>query len=305
LRFVGVFNRDGGTFRTMDMSAFCATAIRILEEHGHSLECRVVGSMDLMPALKQAARDGDVLLAGGGDGTVSAAAEVAFGTGVALAVLPAGTMNLFARSLHVPLTLEDALHAIASSPVRTVDIATANGRPFVHQYSVGIHTRLVRIRETLAYHSRYGKMLATARALVGVVLQPPRFQAEVRTRRGLERRQCSAINVSNNPLGEGHVPHADELESGMLGVYVARPMTTPETLRLCLDVLRGSWKENPQVFEREVAQVTLAFPRKKSSALATLDGELIPLDSRVDLMSHPQALRVVAPAAAFTAAAGA
>jgi diacylglycerol kinase family enzyme len=303
LHFVGVFNRDGGTFRTMDMDAFCATATKILGEYGHSIDCRVVGGVDLLPALRRAAKDGDVLLAGGGDGTVSAAAEVAFNTGVALAVLPAGTMNLFARSLHLPLVLEQALHAIGTSDIRAVDIATANGKPFVNQYSVGIHTRLVRIRETLAYHSRYGKLLASARALFGVVVQPPRFQAEVRTRRGLERRQCSAINVSNNLLGEGHAPHADELQSGTLGVYVARPMTTPETIRLCIDVLRGSWKENPQVFEHEVEQVTLVFPRKKSSAMATLDGELIQLESRIDLMSHPRALRVVAPAAAAVAAA--
>jgi electron transport complex protein RnfE len=68
---------------------------------------------------------------------------------IVLAILPAGTMNLFARAMKVPLVLEEALEAIADGEVGAVDIATANGRPFVHQFSVGIHARLVRIREKL------------------------------------------------------------------------------------------------------------------------------------------------------------
>lgn len=293
-------------FRRMDMAAVCADAARILGEHGHTIDCHIVEGDQLLPALEAAARSGraDVLLVGGGDGTVSAAARVALTTGIALAVLPAGTMNLFARSLHLPLTLHEALYAIATSGIRKVDVASANGIPFVHQYSVGIHTRLVRLREkTHAYGSRYGKIAASVRALWGVVAHPPRFQAEVRTPRGLERRHCSAVVVSNNLLAEGHIPHADELESGTLGLYVARPMTTLETVRLCAGVIVGSWKEHPKMFEREVQQVTLFFPHKKSSALATIDGELVPLETRVELRSLPGALRVVAPAAAATAAA--
>ena len=153
MRFVGVFNRDGGTFRTMDMDQFSAEATRILGEHGHSIEIELVEGKQLIAALERAVarKDVDVLLAGGGDGTISAAAEAAFRSGMPLAVLPAGTMNLFARSLHLPLDLPGALNAIATGEVRAVDIATANGKPFVHQYSVGIHTRLVRIREEMTY----------------------------------------------------------------------------------------------------------------------------------------------------------
>src|SRR5690606_177785 len=114
--------------------------------------------------------------------------------------LPAGTMNLFARSLQMPLDLEQALEAVATGEIRPADIATANGRPFVHQFSVGIHAKLVKLRETLTYRSRIGKMLASTRAFASAVANAPAFHADVVTRRGVERRATSGISVSNNPL---------------------------------------------------------------------------------------------------------
>lgn len=305
MRFVGVFNRDGGTFRTMDIDQLVADAKHIFAENGHSLEVEIIAGSELIPTLDRvvARKDIDVLLAGGGDGTISSAARAAFRSGVTLAVLPAGTMNLFARSLQLPLDLAGALDAIAKGEVRAVDIATANGTPFVHQYSVGIHTRLVRIREGMTYRSRLGKIWASIHAVMLAIRRPPRFEAEIRSTRGLESRQCSAIIVSNNPFGEGHIPHADRLDTGRLGVYIAATMTPNELARLSAEVMLGTWKASPLIAEREVSEVSLRFRHKKSSALATIDGELVPLESRVDLKIHPGALNVVAPAAAVSAAA--
>src|SRR5579871_6300559 len=102
MRVIGVLNRDGGTFKTMDMAAFAKKAEAAFASAGHELEARVVAGRDLIAELKRAARDAELLLAGGGDGTVSAAAAIGQANGVALAALPAGTMNLFARSLGIP-----------------------------------------------------------------------------------------------------------------------------------------------------------------------------------------------------------
>lgn len=304
MHFIGVFNKDGGTFRTMDMPAFAAAAERIFAEHGHTLECRVFGGDELADELERAASDptSDVVLAGGGDGTISAAAGICFAHKMALAVLPAGTMNLFARSLGVPLQLEAALGAIAGGEVAAVDIATANGRPFVHQFSVGMHSRLVRIRNELTYRSRWGKMLASLKAIGLAVSRPLVFDAEISTRQGVDRRKATAIAVSNNVLGEGHIPYAETVDRGVLGVYVVKPMPPAELARLVLTLAFGNWKAHPLVSEREVAQVSLRFPRRKASALAVIDGELIPLEKQVDLSIHAQGLRVVLPAAEKPAA---
>jgi diacylglycerol kinase family enzyme len=303
MHFIGVFNKDGGTFRTTDMTAFIGIAERIFTEAGHSIECRPVAGRELIRELERAARDpkSDALLAGGGDGTISAAAAICFKQKMPLAVLPAGTMNLFARSLHVPLNLEQALKAIAEGEVGRVDIATANGRPFVHQWSVGLHPRLVRIREGLAYRSRIGKMLASLRAVGGAISRPLIFDIEVRTTTGIENRRATAISVSNNVMGEGHMPYAEHVDRGVLGVYVVRPMPMPELLGLGVSLMLGKWKQHPQVSEREVAEVVLNFPRLKASAKAVIDGELVDLERRVELKVHKGALQVVVPRVATEA----
>lgn len=297
MQVIGVFNRDGGTFRTLDLSAFCAKAEAAFARNGDHLTCRVVSGPEIEAALVQAAGEvGEgVLLAGGGDGTISRAAEIAFSKGVVLAVLPAGTMNLFARTLGLPPNLDQALEAIAAGVVRPVDVATANGRLFVHQFGVGIHARLVRIRESLSYRSRWGKMLASVRAILRAMLHPPDFEVEITSLRGVERRRISGLAVTNNPPGEGHIPYADRLDQGVLGVYLAKPVGSWAMMRLAIAVGLGRWRTRPEVLEREVKSLVLRFPHIKRSAQAVIDGELAELEPVVALKILPGALRVVMP----------
>lgn len=299
MHFIAVLNTDSGTFRTMDVPGFVAMAEQAFAAAGHTLECRMVEGGQLVDELSRAAGDKscDVLVAGGGDGTISTAAAICFESGKPLAVLPGGTMNLFAHSLAMPLEMQAAVEAIATGQLSRVDIATANGRPFVHQYSVGMHSRLVRIRDGLGYSGRLGKIVASVRAVGEALRRPPRFDAVIRTRTRIETRRATAISVSNNLLSEGHLPYAEQIDGSALGVYVVRPMSPLALGRLLLGVMMGTWKHHPLVSENEVSDVTLTFPRRKRDARAVIDGELVPLPSEVKLAIHPRALAVVRPAA--------
>lgn len=292
-----ILNRDGGTLRTTDLDALCGRAVELFGRHGHQLECRIVAGSSVEAELDAAAADPavDAVVAGGGDGTISAAAASAFRSGKPLGVLPAGTMNLFARALGMPLDLDAALVAIAAGAVSKVDIATANGRPFVHQFGVGIHARLVRIRNGMVYRSRVGKMLASLRAIFASAVNPPRFEVELHAEKGELRLTATGVAISNNPLDESPVPIAETLDSGVLGVYVAKSVTTNELLSLVLDVMTGRWRANPAVRETEVRDLVLRFPRRKRGTHAVVDGELIDLESEVTLEIHPGALSVIRP----------
>ncbi|RUW82229.1 diacylglycerol kinase family lipid kinase, partial [Mesorhizobium sp. M8A.F.Ca.ET.059.01.1.1] len=96
MKFAAVLNRDGGTLRTTDISAFSDRMRQTLESAGHSLSIDIVAGKDVVETLDNAVsrRAVDVVLAGGGDGTISAAAARLMGKKKALAILPAGTMNL-------------------------------------------------------------------------------------------------------------------------------------------------------------------------------------------------------------------
>src|SRR5271166_1384937 len=77
------------------------------------------------PAHTAVAAGAGLVLACGGDGTVTACAESLAGTGVPLAVVPIGTGNLLARNLGVPVSLGAALAAALTGKDQLIDVGTA------------------------------------------------------------------------------------------------------------------------------------------------------------------------------------
>lgn len=297
MKIHAVFNRDGGTFRTMDIKLFAETAKEIFEKHGHTFESEIVAGKSIVKALqKVAAEAGEhVLMAGGGDGTISAAADVAWKAKVPLAVLPAGTMNLFARALKIPLDLNAALESLASGTIQAVDISTANEESFVHQFSIGFQPQMIKLRNTLEYRSRWGKRLASIRAFAKAMGNPPRFAVRMVIDGTPIERTVSAISISNNPYGSGVLPVPDNVDHGELGVYVAGGLTPGTIAKLAFSVLTGSWRRNPDVDEILAKEVELHFPHLRRSAKATIDGELIPLPRDVKIVIHAGELQVLVP----------
>ena len=80
----------------------------------------------------------DLLVAGGGDGTLSLASRYLAFRDIALGVLPLGTTNNFARTLGVPLDAEGAVGLLRSGKVADVDLGEANGTLFANLVSVGL-----------------------------------------------------------------------------------------------------------------------------------------------------------------------
>ncbi len=104
---------------------------------------RVRHGGDLAARTRRAASRGDTLVAAGGDGTVNAVAAVAVETGATLGVLPAGTLNHFAKDLRIPLDPAEAVDTIVAGHVQMVDVGEVNGRIFVNNSSIGIYPRMV------------------------------------------------------------------------------------------------------------------------------------------------------------------
>ena len=298
MRFLAVLNRDGGTLRTTDLGALSERMRRILEGNGHSLETRIVSGREVMAALRKAAAEHgvDVILAGGGDGTISAAASCVMDSDTALAVLPAGTMNLFARSLGIPLALDQAIGAFAAGRIRPVDMGSANGRPFVHQFSVGMHARLVELRSRMAFSSKFGKMRASAKAMLDTIRSPSPLRVTLVMDGAEVIATTAGISVSNNLYGEGHLPFADDPDGGVLGIYVSNARRRRDLLRLCLNIGIGRWKENEHVEIHQSDAVTLRVERMRRTRYAVIDGELCPLGMETTLRIHPGALKALVPA---------
>ena len=295
--FLMVLNKDGGTFRSLDVADFARRARRTLEGAGHTVKSRIVAGKELVFALEEAAQDDGtgVVMAGGGDGTVSAAAASVIGSGKVLAVLPAGTMNLFARSLGIPLSLAEAVAAFSRGHVREVDVATANGKPFVHQFSVGMHPRIVEMRSRMEFSSRLGKIGASLRAALDTVRNPVRLKMTLEMPHTEIVARTAGISISNNLYGEGHLPYADRPDGGVLGVYITSARRRRHLMLLCLTAALGRWGASEQVEIHETGTVMLKIESRRRQS-CVVDGELQPLEPVTEIRILPRALKVLVPA---------
>jgi YegS/Rv2252/BmrU family lipid kinase len=85
----------------------------------------------------------DLVLACGGDGTVTACAEGVTGTGVPLAIIPMGTGNLLARNIGLPMGLDEALAVALGGAQRPIDAGLVNGAMFVVMAGLGLDARML------------------------------------------------------------------------------------------------------------------------------------------------------------------
>ena len=95
-------------------------------------------------AAKAAADGADVVFVWGGDGTVQRCVDALAGTGVALAIIPAGTANLLATNLGVPKDLDGAVDVGLHGTRRPLDVGRVNGERFAVMAGAGFDAAMIR-----------------------------------------------------------------------------------------------------------------------------------------------------------------
>ncbi|MDV6225754.1 diacylglycerol kinase family lipid kinase [Nitratireductor aquimarinus] len=298
MHVLAVLNCNGGTLRSLDTEALAREMKGIFEAADHTIDISLCRGDELVATMEDAARDetADIILAGGGDGTISLAAGLLAHSDKALAILPAGTMNLFARSLAIPQDLRMAMEALAHGDIKNVDIADADGHYFVHQLSIGMHPKLIRLRERMTFRSRIGKIFASVRAAMATMIRPPKLEVELELSETKVRTTTSNLAITNNLYAEGQrLPFTDQPDGGQLGVYITHARTRTELILWLLNMGIGRWRQNEQMEIHEATDVTVRICSRRRRFKCAIDGELRPLQRETRIRLHPGALSVVMP----------
>lgn len=119
----------------------------------------------------------DLVIIGGGDGTLNAAIEGLINTQLPLGILPLGTANDLARTLEIPKSIPEACKIIANGKVKRIDVGKVNGKHFFNVASLGLSVQITQqLRGDLK--RRWG-VLAYAIAALQVVYRTRPFKAEI------------------------------------------------------------------------------------------------------------------------------
>jgi YegS/Rv2252/BmrU family lipid kinase len=129
-----------------DDEAFRKSVRQVMEDHGwdEPLWLETTAEDPGQGQAESAVSAGvDLVLACGGDGTVTACAEGVTGTGVPLAIIPMGTGNLLARNLGLPMGMDEALAVALGSVQQPIDAGRVNGTLFVVMAGLGLDARML------------------------------------------------------------------------------------------------------------------------------------------------------------------
>jgi diacylglycerol kinase family enzyme len=235
-------------------------------------------------------------VAAGGDVTINAVAGHAIPAGVTLAVLPAGTLNHFARDLKLPTDLAEAAAVIARGHVREVDVGEVNGKLFLNNSSLGLYAAMVDRRERLQAQHGLSKWVALMHAGWSVLRHPHTFSTVINADGDALRRRTPFVFVGNNDYTvQG--PNAgarSTLDDGRLSAYVLRPYGPWGLVWLAVRALFGRMVEGRDLDEIHATEIQVESRHGKTRVAR--DGEVEMTDTPVCFRVRPRALRVIAPA---------
>ena len=238
----------------------------------------------------------DIIVAGGGDGTINAVASAMVGNkDKKLGILPLGTLNHFARDVGVPVELEDAVKSIVAGCVKTVDVGEVNGQIFLNNSCLGLYPAMVRLRESLQ-KSGYRKFPALLRASFHVLIRFRRLYLELHPSAGPTlRRDTPVLFIGNNAYDTSltQLGKRPSMDQGKLWIMMPSASTRWSLLVSVFAILAGREKTSDVVtFEGPDLIVASRHRRLKVAA----DGEVLHLKPPLNYRLRPKSLRVIVPA---------
>lgn len=188
-----------------------------------------------------------LVIAAGGDGTVSAAADLIADTDHALGLLPLGTSNDVARSLALPLDPPTAAMALGSGTLCTIDAGQviAPGLParhFVHAATAGVNSVFARHAASPGLRNRFGRLAYPLAALVALhQYQPFDCSLRIDDAPALHLR-LAHLAVVNAPVFGGPLDlrlNGARIDDQMLDVVAIEHLRTRHLIRAALYTLAG------------------------------------------------------------------
>ncbi len=249
-------------------------------------------------ARQAAARGDDVLVVAGGDGTVNEAVQGLVGSATALAVIPLGTVNLWAYELGLPSQAAAAARTLIAGTRRAVDVGRAGDRYFLLMAGLGFDAAVTGAVDLKLKHA-VGRL---AYALAAARLAPSYRGAAVTMRLDDETVRCRALMIvagnTRHYAGDFQLtPHA-MVDDGLLDVVVFLGERLWQQVPAMLAILlrRPLERHGARSYRARRLHITVDNPASGKTPLPLqIDGDAAGAGAPIEIAVVPGALRVVVP----------
>jgi len=271
---------------------------QIFDENRIDIDMSVARSGAELTELARDAAHGPhkVVVAAGGDGTVNSVASAIIDSDKILGVLPAGTLNHFARDLGIPSDLEAATHTIVAGHTTEVDVAEVNNRIFLNNSSLGLYPIIVREREK-RQRLGSGKWPAFVWATIQAFRRYPFLDVRLRVNDELLDRTTPFVFVGNNEyvMESLNIGLRDRLDKGVLCIYITHRTGRLRLIGLALRALVGGLRDDKDFLALCSNEVKIETRHKRLRV--AFDGEIEVMETPLQYRVRTRALRVIVPEA--------
>lgn len=235
------------------------------------------------------------IVVAGGDGTIGTAAALVAKKDTELAIVPAGTLNHFAKDHGIPEDLEKAaLLAAGEGAVTGADIAYVNDSVFLNTSAIGAYVTFVRDREQ--FEKRFGYFLASIAAVIKTLTQLRSFTVTLEVEGSKKSYRSSLVFIG---VGERELKMptlGNRVKNGKRGLHVmvVHGRQKARLFMLALAAIAKGTEEASRLpdfddFLVDSCRIDLNRPR----TTVGLDGELKPLNTPLDFRIERDALKLV------------
>ncbi|MCB1519267.1 MAG: hypothetical protein KDJ37_01695 [Hyphomicrobiaceae bacterium] len=263
---------------------------------GAEIDVECVEPDALEQAIAKASRSNiDVLLVGGGDGSVREAARHLMDKPAALGILPLGTFNRLARDLSIPLDLQLAAEALAKARTIAMDVGFVNDKIFLCNSLIGLPLHFTEERAALRGKNLGMRMSGYLRVVRAMLASTRRIMLRLDDGQGERAFRAISVAVSNNAYDEAanFMFRRHRVDAGELALYVS----THETgLRMAIAILRamfGRWKGDPNIQHLRANSIFINSRRRRVKV--SNDGEVETMRLPLRYSIKPKSLRVLTP----------
>jgi YegS/Rv2252/BmrU family lipid kinase len=276
----GIVDRVADAF----VKAGIEAEVELVEDGTCEIRCRALAD-----------RACELVVVGGGDGTISAAASILAGTETLLGILPLGTLNHFARDLKIPIDVEAAVDLIARRSERRVDLGQMNDRLFINNSAIGLYPLMLIERDLQRRKLGRSKRLAMIVASVRILARFNHQRLTLVVNDEKARIDTPLLFVGNNDYRTdlGAPGRRDTIEQGELCLFVMRKKTRAGFIAATIRALFSRSRPDDMVKIGHVERLRVTTQRR--SLAASLDGEVVRATPPLDFRIRKKALRVIAP----------
>ena len=243
--------------------------------------------------VEKALADGaETIFVWGGDGMMQRAVDAMAGTDARLAILPAGTANLFASNLGIPDDIGEAVHVGLSGRERQLDLGKMNGEHFAVMAGAGLDARMTRDVDG-GPKDRYGRLAYIWAASKNLRVEP--FKARIEVNGDLwydDEASCLLVGNVGALFGGLEAFESASPEDGQLELGVTHAESLGQWARTLARTAIGSAAKSPFVQATKAERIDVEF---KPKVLYELDGGERKEVKRLKVKVKPGALTVMVP----------